>query len=403
MAGKEPTADRGGLPEDFRSEVRRVNDRRVGLFVVVVLLLHIPLLVIDVGRLMSGMLAEHLGYRYLFIFHLILFLGLLIVLILRLAEPPEEEDIGGDDYAPPPRTWWHRLRRHLFRPGRLSRSLTFPVALFVLAIATLISVTDQFIHGQITVYVMTSVAAAVVLYLTWPQAVFLYGAAHVLFIAGLGLAQDNLDILTGHYINGTIIVVLSVVITRTLYVQHRNTYRHQVVIEEQRRRLERMATEDSLTGLHNRRYIDERIEEELQWYDRRGRVFSVAVADIDHFKDVNDAFGHKAGDEVLRRLARILVPNVRAVDIVARYGGEEFVFLFPETTRPVAHEISEKLRGIVEEHDWGDIAGDLSLTMSFGVAESTEASDVHAIIDRADLRLYHAKRLGRNRVVSSRD
>ncbi len=380
-----------------------MNSGRVGLFILVVLFLHIPLLAIDLGRLMSGMLSVHLGYRYLFLLHLVLVGGLLIVVILRLLEPPEDQESGDDDDGPPQQTTWHRLPPRLTSPGRVSRRLTFPTALFVVLVAAVISVTDQLIHGQVTVYIMACVAAAVVLYLTWSQALLLYGTAHATFLFGLGLVQEDVDVLTGHYINGTIIVVLSVVITRTLYVQHRDTFRNQRVIEEQRRRLERMATEDGLTGLHNRRYIDERIQEELQWYRRRGRVFAVAIADIDHFKRINDAFGHKAGDEVLRRLAGMLVPNVRGVDIVSRYGGEEFVVLFPETTRRVAHQICEKLRKLVETCDWGAIADGVSLTMSFGIADCTEGGTLEEIVERADLRLYHAKRSGRNRVVSTKD
>jgi diguanylate cyclase (GGDEF)-like protein len=163
--------------------------------------------------------------------------------------------------------------------------------------------------------------------------------------------------------------------------------------------LERLSREDALTGLFNRRHVDEALALEWERASRFGRDLTVAVADIDHFKAVNDRFSHAAGDEVLRRVAELLRGGTRAVDVAGRWGGEEFVLLLVETPPERAAGLCEKLRAAVEAHDWSAVAPGLAVTLSLGVAGSGEAADPAALLAAADARLYEAKRAGRNRVV----
>lgn len=168
--------------------------------------------------------------------------------------------------------------------------------------------------------------------------------------------------------------------------------------------LERQATHDNLTGLLNRRYADDYLQREIENSKEYERNFTIALADIDHFKQINDRFSHAAGDEVLRRVARILVNRCRKTDVVTRYGGEEFLLFFPDTNAEFAQLICGQIRVAIEKADWSPIAdmvGDeFAITISFGIAEVGNDSRRTTILGDADSRLYQAKRSGRNRVVA---
>ncbi|RYF27634.1 MAG: diguanylate cyclase [Comamonadaceae bacterium] len=162
--------------------------------------------------------------------------------------------------------------------------------------------------------------------------------------------------------------------------------------------LESLAARDALTGLYNRRRFDDTLQELFQRSQRTGHRFALMVIDADHFKRVNDTFGHPAGDAVLQQLAHLIAGNVRVTDFVARYGGEEFVVLLPEPQdEQDARLVAEKLRAAVSAHDFGAIG---PITVSVGLS-SSHAADAQAsdIVARADKALYEAKQQGRNRTV----
>ena len=188
---------------------------------------------------------------------------------------------------------------------------------------------------------------------------------------------------------GRVIVLLVAAVLATLIV-------------DRTQKLRQLSTVDRLTGLLNRGYFDERIEEEASRARRYGRPLTVALIDLDRFKQFNDTFGHAAGDDALRTLANVLKLSVRRSDIVARYGGEEFVVLFPETA---AAEAMEKLETIRERIATLRIplprrSAPAQVTMSGGVASwPSDGSAVDEVLFTADERLFTAKRAGRNRIV----
>jgi diguanylate cyclase (GGDEF)-like protein len=143
----------------------------------------------------------------------------------------------------------------------------------------------------------------------------------------------------------------------------------------------------------------QRLKEETIRSGRNKRSFAVIMADVDHFKPYNDAFGHPAGDDVLKRVAMLLRDSTRAIDCVGRYGGEEFAVLLPETEMPGALEVAERMRTRVEREQFPN----RSITLSIGVAEFPGNADTpESIIAVADAALYEAKRAGRNQVVQAR-
>jgi two-component system cell cycle response regulator len=163
------------------------------------------------------------------------------------------------------------------------------------------------------------------------------------------------------------------------------------------------AITDALTGLHNRRYMETHLKRLAVEALQKGRTLSVLVADIDHFKSVNDTYGHDIGDVVLKEFARRLKRSVRGMDLACRLGGEEFVVIMPDTDLEHACQVAERIRGQIatETFDIGKSRQPLSITASVGVAALERADDTaEAIFKRADQALYVAKHGGRNRVVA---
>ncbi len=181
---------------------------------------------------------------------------------------------------------------------------------------------------------------------------------------------------------------------------------HFVAIERdvtQQKKLEKTLNQltrtDALTDIFNRRAFDEILEAEYSRFKRTGDNYSLLMLDIDHFKSVNDSYGHSAGDEVLKEFARACRSNIRNHDTVSRLGGEEFCILLPDTSAQAAAKIADKLRQWVMDNPIDTDGHSISLTVSVGVSE-VEPSDGDSLdaLKRADVKLYKAKENGRNRV-----
>jgi diguanylate cyclase (GGDEF)-like protein len=188
---------------------------------------------------------------------------------------------------------------------------------------------------------------------------------------------------------------------RQLAEAHAELERRASQLEELRDQLREQADRDWLTGLHNRRYLARELQRLSQ--ERLSGPLSLAVLDIDHFKAINDRFGHAAGDHVLVRVARRLCDVLRGSDSVVRSGGEEFLVLMPRTDAHAATACAERIRQALVVEDWERIAPGLTLTTSVGLATTEHPTDLEALVKLADQRLYEAKNAGRDRIVGEPD
>lgn len=174
----------------------------------------------------------------------------------------------------------------------------------------------------------------------------------------------------------------------------------QKALLEANSKLEALATHDGLTGAKNRRAFDEKLAEEWSRSTRYGTPLSLILMDVDKFKTYNDTFGHPAGDEVLRRVARIITSLVRGTDFFARYGGEEFVLILPNTDKEGAMILAGRLREKIEKAPWKERAVTVSAGVSSRASEHKEAAE---FVSHADNALYKSKENGRNRVTHAED
>ena len=168
-------------------------------------------------------------------------------------------------------------------------------------------------------------------------------------------------------------------------------------VDELNQALHELARTDPLTGLRNRRAFDDSLGLEIAAVERTRSPLSLLVLDVDHFKQINDSFGHDAGDKVLRSIAQVLSGCVRIIDIVARVGGEEFAVILPHTDAQGAHEVAQRMRVAVAQASW---LGQPT-TISIGAASLRAAETADSLFARADAALYAAKKSGRNRVVAA--
>jgi len=205
------------------------------------------------------------------------------------------------------------------------------------------------------------------------------------------IVKTNLEQNIGFSLVALLFVEVALIFGWRLSHRHLNT-----IIRKQTHTLRELSRRDVLTGLFNRRAIEEYLKEEMGRFARNGSPFSVIMLDIDHFKNVNDTYGHNAGDDVLVKLGVIVLRIIRMTDRFGRWGGEEFILLLPETQSGDASILAERIRKQVAETKYDNA---LSLTVSLGVAEHRSEESLTMLLQRVDAALYRAKEEGRNRVV----
>ncbi len=170
--------------------------------------------------------------------------------------------------------------------------------------------------------------------------------------------------------------------------------------DQLRQKLEQQAHRDQLTKLYNRHYLVDKLNTTFRRSRKNDQPLCLVLADLDHFKRINDRFSHSVGDQVLMKVAEILQSNLRQTDVAGRYGGEEFLLILPNTDNAAALQVCEKLRACVREYDWSRIAPGLEVTISMGICAHPEARSHEELLQMADRFLYAAKNTGRNKVMA---
>jgi len=295
--------------------------------------------------------------------------------------------------------------RHRSWPGRWLP--VFSIAICI-GFSILITAIDQWITAAITPFFIACIVSSLTIYLRPHMAAILYSVACLAFSWLIGFTQHNPDILLSNRINGLAVCAigfcLSVLMWRkftTIAVQKHQLEKAHAELQLKQRELERLTRQDGLTGLFNRNTFVELSTNELKRAKRQGSATTILLLDLDHFKRVNDTWGHPAGDAVLRHVAQNMVNTVRSTDLVGRLGGEEFIVLLPHTTAESGRKIAEKIRQRLEQSDVRWEGHRIAVTARIGLSSTTadEEREFDSLYTEADKALYLAKQRGRNRVI----
>jgi diguanylate cyclase (GGDEF)-like protein len=359
--------------DEFDNDLFKTNLYRSKIIASSLLITSIPLLYIDYLNHQGGLWIITTGYRLLFYTHLLLVLVALIPLIIIPVIKPHSVHRAFN---------WQKIWVVCFY-------------VLILIVGAVTSMADQKIHGAITAYIISALGFAAIAYFKPITSLVAYLLSLCLFIVGISQMQLNPEVLKGHYINGSFLIMIAWIFSVTLFNTRLNDFFN-------KKRLEIYANFDYLTGCLNRRAFINRLEQEIERAKREQTIISIVLVDIDLFKQVNDRFGHLAGDFVLKQLIDCFNNSCRNYDFIGRFGGEEFIICLPNTTLGVAAEVAERLRCIVEETKIIYDSNIINTTVSLGVAalEPTYKENIDKFISRADSAMYRAK-IKRNNVCLS--
>lgn len=276
----------------------------------------------------------------------------------------------------------------------------FPVALLAVGLAFAIAVVliDQWVTPSITPFLIASLVTGVVVYLRPAAATALYLATYAAFFWGIGLVNSQPAQLLSNRLNGITACVLGLSLSIVLWRKFTVITHQHAQLQAANTALERLSRLDGLTGLYNRMTFVEMSRRELGRAQRSGSPTVILLMDLDHFKQVNDHWGHPAGDAVLRHIATELQNTVRNSDLVGRLGGEEFMVLLPDTTVADGLALAEKLRQHLQDSPVPWNGATITTTVSIGVAGTGAHHDrnFESVYHEADQALYKAKQRGRN-------
>lgn len=301
----------------------------------------------------------------------------------------------------------HRLDAH---PHPLTTALPVLTAALTLLFGVGVTLADQAVTTNISSYLNTCAGIAIIFMMRPVHALALYAMAWLLMYVGLHTLNLDAGVVMSNHANAATASLLAALVSTLLWRHFTQTELLQrelaatnALLQQQQAELARLAIYDPLTGLLNRREFERRAQQELLRAQRDGLQMAVVMADLDHFKRVNDSLGHQAGDAVLTHAANKLTQGIRTTDHLCRYGGEEFVLLLPNTTVDNATQLADKLRQTQASQPASWQGQDIAVTASWGVAGSSadHPLSLDDLIRLADQALYRAKAAGRNRVAQA--
>lgn len=370
----------GPVSPDITDEIARINLRRVSLTSLLAMPVHLASFILF-WMTVPDQSAEMIWRQSIMISHACFFFIMLTVALL--ANLP----------------FWSKVSLAM-------KAVHHIMMILIMAGGLLIVRFDQLVGDSIIVYILVCLLCGV-LFLTSPRISFIYFTlSYLAFFIILGYSQTEPHRLLAARVNGLVATAIGLGVAVVMWrqsclnsVQRKQISEQQDLLLLKNQELEKMAFLDPLTALPNRRYFDEVVKKEVAQIRRSARQSCLIILDVDHFKNVNDTFGHTTGDEVLCQMAQLLQQSLRQTDMIARFGGEEFIILLPDTQLASGGQVADKLRQLIENHSFRAEGHAIRITASFGVAllrlPQRRQSNYYAECDKA---LYQAKQKGRNRV-----
>lgn len=308
--------------------------------------------------------------------------------------------------------WIDNYERELIR-------LKFMIQIFstivVMVLGVGIAAVDQWVTPSISPFIIVSIIIALVVLMHPLISTLIYIGLFALFMFTMPLIITDSLILTSTIMNGVTVVMMAVGLSNIMWYYYTKNEKQKRVIEiqnanleEQKQELEQLnyrlsvlASMDSMTQLLNRREFENQVNAELSVFKDDVFASSMMIADIDHFKRVNDQYGHPVGDELLKQFSLLLKAVLREKDLIARWGGEEFVVMLHQSNPNEAYKIAERLRRTIESTTFQINQHHIHITVSFGIAplNTSDEEPLYTSYLRADKALYQAKESGRNKTI----
>ncbi len=365
-----------GHIKQVQDKIKLINYKRLIIFSILTAVLEVALIIFnDIRVLIKGNSNIFIDKMYLIFHLLILITSLTVLILLRIYNNKKDSKIYN-----------------------FIAEITVFVGIMCMAV---IGVLDQYTIGTITSYITILIVVGITILIKPPRNYIVYSIPHFMFLYLTLRFQENQNLILDTVVNSTMFYVCVLLISKVNYENQVDHILKNIVLEETNKRLEYISNYDYLTNLSNRRHFESLIKTKIldnKHYENRKIV--LAIMDIDHFKSVNDVYGHNAGDAVLQEVAKIIVDSIQEENLAARWGGEEFIVLFSDTSIEKSQFIVNEIRQKFEKHKVMFENHLISVTASFGLTEVKGNTDKDFLIGfkKADEALYLAKQNGRNRI-----
>ncbi len=281
------------------------------------------------------------------------------------------------------------------------RRMPMLATFIILIFSSVIALFDQVTTGHITLFSIHLLSFGLLIYIKPFKSIYIYGIPFVIFLIGVIAFQPDASLQLTHLINGSIIYLGVVFASTSFYHNATKEHDFKQALIDKNAELKILSTIDPLTRLANRRLFERQVAYEASINRRYNHEASLLLIDIDHFKEVNDTYGHDAGDYILKSIADMLKSRVRESDTVARFGGEEFMLLLSHTDVDGATILAKRINALVENATYEYLDHTINITVSIGVTrliheEKDGFNKSYRLVDEA---LYEAKNTGRNKVI----
>lgn len=294
------------------------------------------------------------------------------------------------------------IKNNTDKSKKINRIVVPVLIMVILVLISIINGLDQIkIGNSSSVFISNMIICSAVILIRFPIDLLVYSVPFSTFIWGLLTFQKDHALLHSNILNGSIFFVAAIIISKIVYDSHINQMYKNIMLEEVNLKLIHISNHDPLTGLSNRRNFEIETKQKMEILMQHGQEASLILLDIDHFKNVNDKFGHPIGDIVLKEISNILLENIKATDLASRWGGEEFLIFLPQTSIDEAYALANKIRVAIESKVIKADNFKINITASFGVTQLKDnfSNSFYASYKLVDNALYKAKSQGRNQVV----
>lgn len=286
---------------------------------------------------------------------------------------------------------------------RLMNKLLIPtLTILILSSMAIISVLDQAKPGNVSsVFIANLIIFSSIIMLRAPLNLAVYSIPFLAYLSGLVIFQNDINLLVTNIINGLIFFLAIIIISTGIYNSNYEKIAQNIILREINTKLNYISSHDSLTKLLNRRSFSNHVSEKMRIVGKTKKIATLILIDVDHFKHVNDKFGHSVGDMVLKEVSNIIIKHIKTTDLATRWGGEEFLIFLFESSINEAYVLAENIRQEIQNKVIVTDKFQIQITASFGISllKDNFSKSFDISFKSADVALYKAKNQGRNRIV----